>query len=38
MFSAVTTTEAIDLSALSLRELEDELATLASHLYAGSCR
>ena len=23
---------------LSLRELEDELATLASHLYAGTCR
>lgn len=26
------------LSALSDRELEDELATLASHLYAGTCR
>jgi hypothetical protein len=23
---------------LSLRELEDEVATLASHLYAGTCR
>jgi Domain of unknown function (DUF222)/HNH endonuclease len=28
----------VDLAALSLEELEDELATLASHLYAGTCR
>ena len=27
-----------DLSGLSLDELEVELATLASHLYAGTCR
>jgi hypothetical protein len=32
-----TRTEA-DLGALSLDELENELATLASHLYAGTCR
>ncbi len=31
-------TTAIDLSALTLDELEAELATLASHLYAGTCR
>ena len=28
----------VDLSGLSLDELEAELATLASHLYAGTCR
>ena len=27
-----------DVTALSVEELEDELATLASHLYAGTCR
>jgi uncharacterized protein DUF222/HNH endonuclease len=27
-----------DLAQLSVRELEDEVATLASHLYAGTCR
>src|SRR2546426_10298218 len=27
-----------DTDALSFRELEDELATLAAHLYAGTCR
>ena len=27
-----------DLAVLSFDELEDELATLASHLYAGTCR
>src|SRR5437899_1244053 len=32
------TTERADLAELSLDELEDELATLASHLYAGTCR
>lgn len=32
------TAESPDLAALSLRELEAELATLASHLYAGTCR
>jgi uncharacterized protein DUF222/HNH endonuclease len=32
------TEEAIDLAALSLDELEAELATFASHLYAGTCR
>jgi hypothetical protein len=31
-------TETNDLTGLSLDELEDELATLASHLYAGTCR
>jgi Domain of unknown function (DUF222) len=31
-------TEIDDFAALSLDELEDELATLASHLYAGTCR
>ena len=28
----------VDLEALSFDELEDELATLSSHLYAGTCR
>jgi hypothetical protein len=31
-------TETVHLAALSLDELEAELATLASHLYAGTCR
>jgi hypothetical protein len=31
-------TETTDLEALTLDELEDELATLAAHLYAGTCR
>jgi hypothetical protein len=31
-------TRTADLAALSFDELEDELATLASHLYAGTCR
>jgi hypothetical protein len=34
----MTTREAFDLATLSLDELEAELATLASHLYAGTCR
>jgi 5-methylcytosine-specific restriction endonuclease McrA len=34
----MATKEGTDLTALSLDELEDELATLASHLYAGTCR
>jgi hypothetical protein len=34
----MATVESVDLSALSLDELERELATLASHLYAGTCR
>jgi hypothetical protein len=34
----MATEEETDLAALSLDELEDELATLASHLYAGTCR
>jgi Domain of unknown function (DUF222)/HNH endonuclease len=34
----MATAEIRDLAALSLDELEDELATLASHLYAGTCR
>ena len=32
------TTERTDLSGLSVDELEAELATLASHIYAGTCR
>jgi 5-methylcytosine-specific restriction endonuclease McrA len=34
----MATDEIAGLEELSLRELEDELATLASHLYAGTCR
>jgi hypothetical protein len=34
----MTTGEITDFRALSLDELEAELATLASHLYAGTCR
>lgn len=34
----MATVECVDLSALGLDELEAELATLASHLYAGTCR
>jgi hypothetical protein len=34
----MATETTLDLAALSLDELEDELATLASHLYAGTCR
>jgi hypothetical protein len=34
----MATAEMVDLGALSLDELEGELATLASHLYAGTCR
>jgi hypothetical protein len=34
----MATADITDLTALSLDELEDELATLASHLYAGTCR
>lgn len=34
----MATAERDDLTALSLDELETELATLASHLYAGTCR
>ncbi len=34
----VATGQMVDLSALGLDELEAELATLASHLYAGTCR
>jgi hypothetical protein len=33
-----TTEEPADLAALPLADLEAELATLASHLYAGTCR
>lgn len=38
MLAEMATAETIDLVALSLDELEVELATLASHLYAGTCR
>jgi hypothetical protein len=31
-------TSGLDMSALSDRQVEDELATLAAHLYAGTCR
>jgi hypothetical protein len=34
----VAETENADTSDLSLDELEDEIATLASHIYAGTCR
>jgi hypothetical protein len=34
----MATAEITELAALSLDELEAELATLASHLYAGTCR
>src|SRR5438067_6808792 len=32
------TTSFVDVSVLDADELENELATLASHLYAGTCR
>jgi Domain of unknown function (DUF222)/HNH endonuclease len=35
---AVVETENVTLSDLSDEELEDEIATLASHIYAGTCR
>src|SRR5205823_14404730 len=35
---AVVEVENCELGELSFAELEDELATLASHLYAGTCR
>ncbi len=38
LLSMVATGQVVDLSALGLDELEAELATLASHLYAGTCR
>jgi Domain of unknown function (DUF222)/HNH endonuclease len=34
----MATQELVELEALSLEELESELATLASHVYAGTCR
>jgi hypothetical protein len=34
----MATTEAAEITTLSFDELEAELATLASHLYAGTCR
>jgi hypothetical protein len=34
----MTTEATSDLATLSLEELEEELATLASHIYAGTCR
>jgi Domain of unknown function (DUF222)/HNH endonuclease len=34
----MATKDMSQLAELSLRELEDEVATLASHLYAGTCR
>jgi hypothetical protein len=33
-----TTTDMSDLAGLSLAQLEDEVATMASHIYAGTCR
>jgi len=36
--SDMETVEPADLAAFSLDELEVELATLASHIYAGTCR
>src|SRR5438067_1080857 len=38
LLAEMKTADAVNLSALSLVELEAELATLASHLYAGTCR
>src|SRR5439155_1348205 len=38
LFADMTTTALADIAALSLDDLEAELATLASHLYAGTCR
>src|SRR5215218_9878737 len=35
---AVDETENMALADMSLEELEDEIATLASHIYAGTCR
>jgi hypothetical protein len=35
---AVVETENVPWSDLSDEELEDEIATLASHIYAGTCR
>jgi hypothetical protein len=34
----MATVDMSELAGLSLEELEDELATRASHLYAGTCR
>jgi hypothetical protein len=38
LLAEMATAEITDLTALTFDELEDELATLASHLYAGTCR
>jgi hypothetical protein len=38
LLAEMATAEIVDYAALSLDELEAELATLASHLYAGTCR
>jgi hypothetical protein len=38
LLTTMTTRTVSDLAGLSLVELEEELATLASHIYAGTCR
>jgi hypothetical protein len=38
LLAVMATLDMSELAGLSLQELEDELATLASHLYAGTCR
>jgi hypothetical protein len=38
LLAEMATTQATEMAVLNLDELEAELATLASHLYAGTCR
>jgi hypothetical protein len=38
LLTAETTKDVADPAGLSVEELEEELATLASHIYAGTCR
>jgi hypothetical protein len=38
LLAELTTRDVSDLAGLTLDELECELATLASHIYAGTCR
>jgi len=34
----VTTTDMCDLDELSVQQLQEEVAALAAHIYAGTCR
>lgn len=38
VLTILTTREVSDLDELSVQQLQDEVATLAAHIYAGSCR